>query len=80
MQEKYLHLYVNDRQLCELLGVGNDKGRAIIKALLPHGFPEKDPIFKMYYFPAVKAFLDLRNGIIEQQPMSALDGEESWNE
>ena len=73
-------LYVNDEQLYQLLGVGKDKGRIAVQALIPHGFPHKDPVFKLHYFPAVKAFLDHRNGLNGQSVSLTPDGEENWDE
>jgi hypothetical protein len=80
MTEKNLGLYVNDQQLYELLGVGKDKGRAVIDALLPLGFPPKDPIFKLHYFPAVRAFLDERHGLNGKPPTLTPDGKENWDD
>ena len=80
MKELFFPLYVNEGELYEQLGVGKDKGRAIVQALLPHGFPKKDPVFNMYYFPAVKAFLDARNGLHEHAPISTIDGKECWSD
>lgn len=76
-----LGLYVSDEQLCDLLGVGKDKGRIAFQELEIQGFPRKDKLFaNKRYFPAVKAFLDDRNGLgRESEPLLTQDGEENWD-
>lgn len=79
---KPLGLYVSDEQLYALLGVGKDKGRTAFQVLENEGFPQKDPLFSdKRYYPAVKAFLDHRNGLGGQsEPLLTQDGEENWDE
>jgi hypothetical protein len=73
-------LYVSDEELRQRLGVGEDALRVAVKQLERNGFPKKDPLFsKKRYWPAVKAFLDRRNGLSVKAP-SAIDGQEHDDE
>jgi hypothetical protein len=52
-------LFVTDKEMYRRLGVGPKTGRSAAKALEPHGFPIKQPLFgNRRYWPAVRLFLD----------------------
>ncbi len=57
-------LFVDDQELRHLMAphVGRDRFAAAIKALEREGFPERNPLFRGRYFPAVKTWLDQRYG------------------
>lgn len=71
-------LYISEDALKDLLGVGRDKGREVIKALDNEGMPQKDPLLGKRYLPAIKAFLDQRNNLTVQSVPSTPDGKENW--
>lgn len=74
-------LYVSDDEMFRRLNVCRDKGRAAVEQLEPQGFPRKDPLFSgKRYWPAVRSFLDKRNGIGETQatPNASPEDEENW--
>lgn len=73
-------LFVSDADLAGILGCGERKARAAIRALEREGFPRRDPVFGGRYLPAVRAFLDRRYGLgakSSSQPF-APDGAETW--
>jgi len=58
-------LYLSDAELIRRLGVPEKHMRKILPGLeSKYGFPRKQPLFaNRRYWPAVKAWLDKRNGI-----------------
>jgi hypothetical protein len=57
-------LYLSDAELIRRLGVPEKHMRKILPGLEKYGFPRKQPLFgDRRYWPAVKAWLDKRNGI-----------------
>jgi hypothetical protein len=61
-------LFVSDKELYRRLGVGPKTGMIAVRALEPHGFPRKQPLFgKKRYWPAVRFFLDRYYGLIERE-------------
>jgi hypothetical protein len=58
-------LYLSDAELIRRLGVPEKHMRKILPGLeSKYGFPRKQPLFgDRRYWPAVKAWLDKRNGI-----------------
>jgi len=75
-------LFVSDTALAPLLGVGESKARAAIRALEREGFPPRDPIFGGRYWPAVRDYLDRRAGLrVQSAPLPlAPDGAENWGD
>lgn len=75
------HLYLTDELIAGKLGVSVEKWRANAKALEQSGLPLRDPLFcNRRYWPAVRAFLDRRNGIgAPSQSQSSYRGEEHWD-
>ena len=53
--------------------------RAIAPILERKGLPQIDPLFGARYWPAVKAFLDRRNGLSTTPIPSTVDGKENWS-
>lgn len=69
-------LYLTDEEIAERVGVGVDKWRENARVLEPAGLPKRDRLFcGRRYWPAVKAFLDRRNGL-----GGALPANTSWEE
>lgn len=59
--------------------IGRDKFCEIVRALQLKGFPKPDPMFKgHYYLPAVRRWLDVRNGLAESDHVSVPNGKEKW--
>jgi len=58
-------LYLSDAELIRRLGVPEKHMRKILPGLeSKYGFPRKQPLFgDRRYWPAVKAWLDKRNGL-----------------
>jgi hypothetical protein len=58
-------LYVSDAELIRRIGVPEKYMRKILPGLeSSYGFPRKQPLFdNRRYWPAVKAWLDKRNGL-----------------
>lgn len=57
-------LYRTEEEIAELVGVGIEKWRAIARVLERDGLPKRDALFcDRRYWPAVKAFLDRREGL-----------------
>lgn len=74
-------LYLSDAELIERLNCGEKRGRAAIRAMEREGFPQPDPLIGKRYFPAVKRFLDVRNGLAPNSHAGfAPDGEEHWDD
>jgi hypothetical protein len=60
-------LFVSDKVLFRRLGVGPTTGRIAVRALEPHGFPRKQPLFgHKRYWPAVRHFLDGLYGLVKR--------------
>lgn len=69
-------LYLTDEQVAERIGVGVEKWRENARVLEAQGLPKRDRLFcSRRYWPAVKAFLDRRNGLGGRSPV-----ENSWEE
>jgi hypothetical protein len=61
-------LFVTDKEMYRRLGVGPKTGRIAARALEPHGFPIKQPLFgNRRYWPAVRLFLDRYYRLVEGQ-------------
>jgi hypothetical protein len=60
-------LYLTDAELIRRLGVPSRSARALFTELEnKHRFPRKDPVWGgRRYWPAVKQWFDLRNGVIK---------------
>jgi hypothetical protein len=59
-------LFVTDKEMYRRLGVGPKTGRIAARALEPHGFPIKQPLFgNRRYWPAVRLFLDRYYRLVE---------------
>lgn len=74
-------LFVTDAQLHNELApkLGKDAFAAAIKALEREGFPPKIALFRGRYFPAVKAWLDVKYGVRGNATgITAEDGPENF--
>lgn len=75
-------LFVTEAECAERIGVSTDEFKSIALVLEKSGFPLQDPLFKnRRYWPAVKAWLDRRYGLEEDdfvRGLPGLDGKESW--
>lgn len=64
--------FVTDLELIEYLGLPEDEGRAVLRALDTNrtsGFPRKQPFWgDRRYLPAVQKWLDAANGITIDAP------------
>lgn len=59
-------LYLSEAELAARLGVPKDEWDAIAPKLERRGLPAPDPVFGgRRYWPAVKAYLDRRNGLAQ---------------
>ena len=63
-------LYVTDTEMLRRIGISEKIGRTAIRELEKRQvFPVKDPLFgNKRYWPAVRAFLDARNGVTTTPP------------
>ncbi len=77
------HLFMTDAEVAKTLGLTTDEFKTTVIVLQREGFPMPDPLFKRRrYWPAVKAFLDRRYGLLDatEQGPFALDGKENWDD
>jgi hypothetical protein len=63
-------LYVTDAEMLRRIGISEKIGRIAIRELEKRQvFPARDPLFgNKRYWPAVRAFLDARNGVTTTPP------------
>jgi hypothetical protein len=74
-------LYLTEDAIADRVGVTAEKWHENARVLERAGLPKPDPLFDgRRYWPAVKAFLDRRNGIGGASSALAPDGEENWHE
>ena len=75
-------LYPSDTEIArELFGTGKDalaSWKAAAAIWSRHGLPNADPFTGRRYWPAVRAFLDRRAGLRDDQPV-AMDGRETFD-
>ena len=72
-------LYLTEAEIAARVGMSTDEWTAAAKAL--KGLPPADPVFRFRrYWPAVRAFLDRRNGIDNTIAPGVFDGEETWDD
>jgi hypothetical protein len=73
-------LYVNQDELLKRLSISEKAWGRARPALSRQGFPERDPIFNKWFWPAVKMFLYRRYGL--SYKMDGFDETESeeWDE
>jgi hypothetical protein len=75
-------LYLTEAQIAVRVGISEREWAAAAQVLERSGLPKGDPVFNSRrYWPAVKAYLDRRNGLAahlpEDHPLGP-DGEENW--
>ncbi len=73
-------LYSCEAEIARRLSVSEKAWRRIAPALERESLPRKDPLFGARYWPAVRAFLDRRNGLHARITLSQPDGKEMWDE
>jgi len=56
-------LMLTDAECAKRIGVETEDFKSMLPTLEKSGFPQKDPLFKKRYWPAIQAFLDRRNGL-----------------
>ncbi len=76
-------LFVTEAECAERLGLSTEQFKTALPAATQAGFPIKDPLFAgKRYWPAVRAWLDRRYGIGQNdgmlRPPPGLDEEEPW--
>jgi hypothetical protein len=79
-------LYLTEGEIAARVGMSERDWEAAARVLERAGLPKGDPVFNgRRYWPAVKAYLDRRNGLVANSPLAergdqALgpDGEENW--
>jgi hypothetical protein len=79
-----LPLYASEDQIARaVLGAGGEKRwKEFASFQENHGLPKIDPFFGRRYVPAVKRFLDRREGLLDAPALTARDGKEdhaAWN-
>ncbi|TSJ64606.1 hypothetical protein FO470_04930 [Starkeya sp. 3C] len=74
-------LYPSEAEIArELLGPNRaGEWRGLAALLERKGLPTVDPLFGGRYWPAVKAYLDRRAGLVNVAVPSVPDGEENWS-
>lgn len=71
-------LYKPEAEIARLVGMTTDEWEATATVLERSGLPQRDPLFgERRYWPAVRAFLDRRAGLMQDARISlSPDGEE----
>lgn len=69
-------LFIPEREIARRLGVSLTKWRQVRGTLEARGLRRQDPLLKMRYWPAVKAFFDNRHGVDKVEPEAAAE----WGE
>jgi hypothetical protein len=76
----YLTLYMTDAEIAAELGIETESWKSTAAVLEKDGLPKFDPLFgRRRYWPAVRAYLDRRNGLGNSSSIGTIDGEENWN-
>lgn len=74
-------LFKTEAEIAHLVGIGEKRWTATARVLEREGLPQRDPQFSnRRYWPAVRAFLDRRAGLRQDDIPAVPDGEENWNE
>lgn len=72
-------LYLTDREIAARVMGGRSRDWEAVAVLLEReGLPRVDPIMGGRYWPAVRAFLDRRNGLRTASVAASADGDETW--
>jgi hypothetical protein len=73
-------LFLTEGEIAERLGVTSLEWQAAALALEKSGLPLADPVFgRRRYWPAVRAYLDRRAGLLHSPSPLTRDGEENWD-
>ena len=74
-------IYLTEGQIAQRVGMTALEWQAVARTLERSGLPLRDPLFgDRRHWPAVRAWLDRRAGIVPNAPVIAQDGEENWDE
>jgi hypothetical protein len=74
-------LYLSDQEIGRLvMGERAREWPAIAAVLERNGLIRVDPLFGGRYFPAVRAFLDRYNGLMQHAPTPHPQQQENWHE
>jgi hypothetical protein len=72
-------LYPDEGELARfILGKRAKQWPSIVPTLEREGLPKIDPLTGGRFWPAVRAFLDRRHGLRNDQIPASADGEEKW--
>jgi hypothetical protein len=73
-------LYKTEAEIAAMVGLGPAEWQRVAAELERQGLPLRDPLFlHRRYWPAVKAFLDRRHGLLHDAVPAAADGRENWD-
>ena len=73
------NLYPTEQELARcILGKKEKQWSSIVPTLEKEGLPRVDPLFGGRFWPAVRAFLDRRHGLLKGHIPATADGHESW--
>lgn len=78
---KMTKLFVTDAECAERMGLTTEQFKIALPAATQAGFPMKDPLFAdRRYWPAVRAWLDQRYGLLGENGHGPLapDEQEPW--
>ncbi len=74
-------LFLTEGEIAERLGLSSVEWQAAAFTLEKSGLPRPDPVFgRRRYWPAVRAYLDRRAGLLHASSPIVLDGEENWSD
>lgn len=73
-------LFMTDGEIADRIGMSALEWQQTAKVLERAGLPSPDPLFhNRRYWPAVRAYLDRRAGLVHDAPPPIRDGEEKWD-
>jgi hypothetical protein len=74
-------LFLPEGEIAARVGLSSLQWQAVAAALEKGGLPTRDPLFdNCRYWPAVRAFLDRRAGLVHNPSPLSRDGEENWDD
>jgi hypothetical protein len=75
------HLFLTEGEIAERLGLSALEWQAAVLTLEKSGLPTPDPAFgRRRYWPAIRAYLDRRAGLLQTPSPLTRDGEENWDD
>lgn len=74
-------LFLTEGEIADRLGLSSLEWQSAAAALEKSGLPTPDPVFgRRRYWPAVRAYLDRRAGLLQTPSPLTRDGEEHWGD